>query len=661
MKVVIYIFCLFVISQNAFSQLGLGCSTSSEQIAGYDQTMMNYVIQENNLSNQMTWIDAPRIHSLAGMYNATKDIKYLNKMIELVDQFESKKNNVSTGVLDFYMNKRVPTWPSYAKDGNPNHVYTNIVQTSMLLSPIVTCAKTILSEPTLLDLNTNIGGITGTTYREKANYYIKSSLESVNFFIDNGWFNEETNLFEYISRESKDFHPVTNSIEPLAFNRMFSMGRTMKELSLACELTGESKYNTYINLTENVLNSMVAYFKKNIFIETKNGETQYSWYYKIRRHGTLVYEDLGHLELDIECLHYFYTIDNNHYGLTLQDFKAISNTVLNTIYSENDNGFHQYMNGTGDISMNGFGKFIYLFYYNSSFEDFICNYSLEKGRGLSPQQFVRVLEYKEFMKNNNSEKQYVENFEINNFDNNFPNTFSPINPDFSPITWTYTGSSGFEWTFARAGSAFETDYSPLSGATSAILRFGNRKSYIETSELLTTAINKVSFITQHVGDTSPGSHTFELTVYDENSAVGGPAIEIHTVIDDAHGNPQVVTFSGLAIPINRRIRITQVSTNKGNALIDDITLNGDAILSNKEFNKNKVSIYPNPFKDNLNIKLKESDEFSFQIISLIGQVMYTSATHKDHANVSVTNLSKGVYVLKINTEGNSYTKRIVKN
>tara|TARA_R110001606_G_scaffold399261_1_gene582844 strand:- start:6343 stop:7578 length:1236 start_codon:yes stop_codon:yes gene_type:complete len=398
---------LFVLSQTAFSQLGVGCSTSSMQITEYNEEMLNYQIQENNLKNLMTWTDAWAIHSLAGMYEVTKKRKYLDKMIELVDAFESKKNDTETGVLDHFMNKRAPSWLSYIKKWDPEtgeqqkgpEVYTNIIQTSMLLLPIVTCAKTILSQPKLLSKKTKHGGITGSTYGEKANYYIKSSLESINFFIDNGWLNENTYLFEDRSNRFKEYDEVTNPIEPLAFNRMFNMGRTMKELALACELTKKEEFNEYINLTEKVLHSMVAYYKDNIFIEKKNGTTQYYWYYKMRTYSKLVYEDLGHLGLDIDCLHYFYSINENHYGLQKSDFEAISNTILQTVYSKEENGFYGLMNGTGKISKKGFQNFIQLSYYSPEIFDLICNYSYENKRKFYSYRFVQLMEFENFSKN----------------------------------------------------------------------------------------------------------------------------------------------------------------------------------------------------------------------------------------------------------------------
>ena len=418
---------LLAISQAVFSQLGVGGDTGSAQIIEYDVEMLNYQVHENNLNNEMTWTDAWAIHSLAGMYQVTKERKYLDKMIELVDDFESKKNDTETGVLDYYMDRRVPSWLSYVKTTDPEtgetikgpEVYTNVIQTSMLLLPIVTCAKTILSEPELLNEKTQYSSFTGDTYGEKADYYITSSLESVNFFIDNGWLNNKTYLFQDRSTRSKPYDEVTNPIEPLAFNRMLNMGRAMKELALACELGQKDEHKDYINLTEEVLNSMVAYLKQNIFVEEENGITQYFWYYKVRTNGNLIYEDMGHLGLDIDCLHYFYSIDDSHYGLTLSDFKAMSNTVLHTIYSQEENGFYNLMNGTGEISKKTFQNVLQLSYYDSNIYNLLCGFSKENNREFYLYRFVQLLQFSSNTTNINDNKT----IEIDNSLRAYPNPF----------------------------------------------------------------------------------------------------------------------------------------------------------------------------------------------------------------------------------------------
>lgn len=396
---------LLALSQTLFAQLGVGCSTSLEQTTIYDTKMFNYEVCENNLNNGMTWTDAWAIHSLSGMYNVTGDIVYLDKMIELVDEFESKKNNTDTGAVDYYMKKRAPSWLSYIKTTDPDtgekvvgpEVYTNVVQTSMLLLPIVTCAKTILSEPRLLDKTTKNGGFTGDTYGEKANYYIKSSLESVNFFIDNGWLNYETYLLQDRSSRFKEYDEVTNPIEPLAFNRMLNMGRAMKELAIACEFTQKEEYDDYVELTDRMLFSMVDYLKQNMIITEEDDTIQYLWYYKMRTYSSLVYEDLGHLGLDIDCLHYFYSIDESHYGLTRLDFQAISNTVLHTVYSQKDNGFYELMNGTGEISKKAFQNFLQLSYFCPEVYDLISDYSDLNQRDFSLYRFVQLVEFKDHL------------------------------------------------------------------------------------------------------------------------------------------------------------------------------------------------------------------------------------------------------------------------
>ncbi len=75
-------------------------------------------------------------------------------------------------------------------------------------------------------------------------------------------------------------------------------------------------------------------------------------------------------------------------------------------------------------------------------------------------------------------------------------------------------------------------------------------------------------------------------------------------------------------------------------------------LSSQDFtSKNlKATIYPNPASDNFNIKM-ENDVKSIEIYSLQGQKVLTSS----NKNINVSNLSKGIYLVRIEDENNNIT------
>ena len=86
-------------------------------------------------------------------------------------------------------------------------------------------------------------------------------------------------------------------------------------------------------------------------------------------------------------------------------------------------------------------------------------------------------------------------------------------------------------------------------------------------------------------------------------------------------------------------------------------MTSESILSTTEFNKNTISIYPNPVKDVLNIQSKEEVK-SITLYDLSGKNIKATYNYQE---VDMSALPSGVYLLKINTVQGSVTKRVVKN
>jgi len=65
-------------------------------------------------------------------------------------------------------------------------------------------------------------------------------------------------------------------------------------------------------------------------------------------------------------------------------------------------------------------------------------------------------------------------------------------------------------------------------------------------------------------------------------------------------------------------------------------------LSNTDFNKNNVAIYPNPCKDKFNIKIEEKID-NVTIYDILGNKVYYEKC-VDNMVVIKNNLNKGVYI-----------------
>lgn len=90
------------------------------------------------------------------------------------------------------------------------------------------------------------------------------------------------------------------------------------------------------------------------------------------------------------------------------------------------------------------------------------------------------------------------------------------------------------------------------------------------------------------------------------------------------------------------------------------TLTNYGILSNQEFQTKQIKIYPNPFKDKIQIENPE-EITEFQLYTLDGKLI---STHKnvDDLNSKLSSLNNAVYFLKVKSENNkSQTVKLIKN
>ena len=71
------------------------------------------------------------------------------------------------------------------------------------------------------------------------------------------------------------------------------------------------------------------------------------------------------------------------------------------------------------------------------------------------------------------------------------------------------------------------------------------------------------------------------------------------------------------------------------------------------------TIYPNPSNDQLTVKLSDGNNATIEIVDLKGNSIKKTNTNTMQTDISTTSISNGVYLLKITTNGNTFTKKIV--
>lgn len=106
------------------------------------------------------------------------------------------------------------------------------------------------------------------------------------------------------------------------------------------------------------------------------------------------------------------------------------------------------------------------------------------------------------------------------------------------------------------------------------------------------------------------------------------------------------------------------TTNTWSDVIDDTSLtaqglpfevNGETLASVQDVSKNAIKVYPNPAATTLNISSKGAIQ-DVSIISLNGQVVMRTTD----AQINVSSLAKGTYLVKATVDGKTQTTKFVK-
>lgn len=86
----------------------------------------------------------------------------------------------------------------------------------------------------------------------------------------------------------------------------------------------------------------------------------------------------------------------------------------------------------------------------------------------------------------------------------------------------------------------------------------------------------------------------------------------------------------------------------------------DASLSTPQFENGKLSIYPNPVKDVLNISHSKNID-SVEIFNILGQKVLAKSINNTQDVVSMQELTSGTYLVKVTSENEVKTIKVIKN
>ncbi len=83
-------------------------------------------------------------------------------------------------------------------------------------------------------------------------------------------------------------------------------------------------------------------------------------------------------------------------------------------------------------------------------------------------------------------------------------------------------------------------------------------------------------------------------------------------------------------------------------------------LSNDEFTFESFNVFPNPVHENLNITFNERGTYKVILTDILGKVVkQLEVSNKNSINIPVTDLNSGNYILNVNSDKKSYSKKVV--
>lgn len=246
----------------------------------------------------------------------------------------------------------------------------------------------------------------------------------------------------------------------------------------------------------------------------------------------------------------------------------------------------------------------------------------------------------------------------------------PYTNDFNDASKNYTdGFINFSL-FVASSTSNPANYAD-GGAGGVMYTFNSttaasdRRAYFRGMSLQAGEVATVTFKTRLYSAATPPTPSpisFNLTVGDSQSAAGqATVVQTFTNSSDAAYTTHTATYTATEAGIyyfgihNN----TPVGATETFLFLDSISLSTN--LSNDSFLASKFSVYPNPASSVINISnTLNAVVNTVEITDLNGRTVKTQNVNNTDAEISISDLSAGVYMLKVATDQGIVTKKIVK-
>lgn len=236
--------------------------------------------------------------------------------------------------------------------------------------------------------------------------------------------------------------------------------------------------------------------------------------------------------------------------------------------------------------------------------------------------------------------------------------------DFGPMgSWGATNNYEYHNTFSfpvlEQGEAVSVELNVYSVNDLEPIYFGlwidfNNNDVFENNELVMQNSNTIMGVLPTFGAPAP---PINKTITIPNTAVTGitRARLIRATNEADPFAPYDATFT--LSPCN-----TASMANLGNTYDFNIEITNENLSTDLEQSgQNIVSVYPNPVADNLQIQLRDSDEYEIKVKDLNGKTIKTVLFQGEHYNLNMESFSTGTYFIQIQGKDlETMVKKIIK-
>ncbi|HNV51820.1 MAG TPA: T9SS type A sorting domain-containing protein, partial [Tenuifilaceae bacterium] len=107
-----------------------------------------------------------------------------------------------------------------------------------------------------------------------------------------------------------------------------------------------------------------------------------------------------------------------------------------------------------------------------------------------------------------------------------------------------------------------------------------------------------------------------------------------------------------------RIKATDQEGNFSESTIQNYTVSPATGIGDNQ--QDKITVYPNPFGETLNVKVDGSGLTKVTVMDIIGKVVYTAEFADKTYPINTSNLKTGIYILKVLNGNKTNVIRVVK-